>query len=111
EPEAPEPRLGVRPLQPRHRLHALQDAPALVELELLLREVRRLHAVPEPDEARARLAPAEDRLEQRRLPGPVRTDESDVLATFEGERRARNERPRFDRDIERLRLDDRAPAP
>ena len=64
-----------------------RDAAALVELDLVLREVGRHDPVAEPDRSVSRLAGAEDRLEQRRLAGAVRADEPDVLAALEGERR------------------------
>ena len=47
-----EQRLRVGTLEPRHRLDALQDAAALVELDLLLREVRSRDAVAEAHGAR-----------------------------------------------------------
>ena len=75
------------PLEPGHRLHALEHRAAVVELDLLLREVRGLHAVPEPRLARPGLAVAEHRLEQRRLARAVRADERDMLAALQRERR------------------------
>ena len=45
EEEAAQQVLRVRSLQPGRALHALQHRAARVELHLLLREVRRLHAV------------------------------------------------------------------
>ena len=62
--------------------------PALVQLDLVLREVRRLDAVAEPHRAGRGLAAAEQRLEQRRLARAVRADEGDVLAALERERDA-----------------------
>src|SRR5262249_33490889 len=57
------------------------------QLGLVLREVRRLDAVAEAHLARGRVAAAEDRLEQRRLAGAVRSDERHVLAALERDRR------------------------
>ena len=83
EEEPPEQVLRLGAPQPGHRLHALEHRAALVELGLVLREVRRHDAVADPDA----LAPAaEERLEQRRLPGAVRADERDVLAALDRER-------------------------
>ena len=66
--------------------HSSTDA-ALVELHLLLGEVRDLDAVAEARPAAVVLAPAEHRLEQRRLARAVRADERDVLAALEREGR------------------------
>ena len=87
EEELPEQLLRLRSLEPGHRLHALEHRAAVVELDLLLREVRGLHAVPEPRSPGTGLAVAEDRLEQRRLARAVRADERDMLAALECERR------------------------
>ena len=78
---------------------------ALVQLDLVLREVRGLDAVAESHLAAVGLAAAEQRLEQRRLARAVRADERDVLAALEREasrraaalarrRRRRGPRPR-----------------
>ena len=57
EEEAAEQRLGLRPRQPRRALGAIEHAAALVELDLVLREVgghrRRGRAEPSPRAARA----------------------------------------------------------
>src|SRR5581483_10895484 len=68
-----------------------QHRAALVELRLVLGEVRRLHAVAEPHLAAHRVPAAEHRLEQRRLPGAVRPDERDVLAALDRERGVREQ--------------------
>ena len=94
--------------RPGHRLHALEHRAARVELELLLREVRRLDAVPELHASGRGLAPAEDRLEQRRLAGAVRPDERDVLAALERERRAAQQLALADPHVEPLGLDARS---
>ena len=88
EEEPAEQVLRVGALEAGHRLHALEHRAARVELELLLREVRRLDAVAELHASGRRVAPAEHRLEQRRLAGAVRPDERDVLAALDRERRA-----------------------
>src|SRR5207244_2238778 len=59
EEKAAEQRLRLRPLQPRRAHRRVEDAAALVELEPVLREVRRADAVAE--------RPLEQRLQQRRL--------------------------------------------
>src|SRR5262249_3187769 len=87
EEEAPEERLRVGAAQAGRPHGCLEHRAALVELGLVLREVRGLDVVPEPNAARRRLAAAEQRLEQGRLAGAVRADERDVLAPFDRERR------------------------
>src|SRR5579884_2576928 len=82
EEEAPEQVLRVRPREARHRLHALENRAARIQLELLLREVADLDAMADAD-----ALAADDPLEQRRLAGAVRPDERDVLAALERERR------------------------
>ena len=110
EEEAPEERLRVGPLQPGHRLHALEDAATLVQLDLLLREVRRLDAVAESDAPGCRGARAQHGLEQRRLSGPVRPDESHVLAALDRKAHVVEKRAGADLDVDATRLDDRASA-
>ena len=87
EEEAPEQVLRVGPLQAGRRLRAVEHAAALVELDLVLGEVRGLDAVAEPDRPAGGLAVAEHRLEQRRLARAVRADQRDVLAALDRERR------------------------
>ncbi len=72
----------------------------------MLREVRRDDAVAELDAALVRLALPEERLEERRLPRPVRADERDVLAALEHERRAVEEQLVARRDDEPFRVED-----
>ena len=79
EEEAAEQVLRVGPREARHRLDALEDGAARVELHLLLREVADLDAVADADA----LAPRTELLEQRRLAGAVRPDERDVLAALD----------------------------
>src|SRR5205823_1374915 len=105
EEEAPEQRLGVRPSEAGHRLHALEDGATRVELHLLLREVADLHAVPDTDT----FAPHQP-LEQGRLAGAVRADERDVLAPLDREGRVAQQDTAADRDLEPFRLHDRAAA-
>jgi hypothetical protein len=69
-----------------------------------------LNAVSKPDGACHRRALGDDRLEQRRLSGAVRTDERHVLAALERERRLAEKRPVSRRNQEVLGLDDRPPA-
>src|SRR5581483_6233469 len=86
EEEAAEQVLRLRTTEAGHRLDALKDRPASVELRLVLREVGRDDAVAQARGAGRRLAPAENRLEQRRLPAAVRAHEADVLAALDRER-------------------------
>src|SRR5207253_4127043 len=81
---------------------AVEHASALVELDLVLREVRGLDPVSE--------RPAQQLLEQRRLAGPVRADERHVLATLDRERHVREQVLVAGRQLEVLHLDDRPPA-
>ena len=83
EEKAPEQGLCLRARQPRGALHRLEHRPPLVELDLVLGEVGRLDAMPQPDAAGVRRAAAEERLEQRRLARAVRSDERDVLAPLD----------------------------
>src|SRR5207253_1922904 len=76
-----------------------------------LAEVRRLHAVAEARRPGTGLAHAEQRLEERRLPGAVRPHEGDVLAALEREADAAKQHPVADSDLELARLGDCAAAP
>ena len=105
EEKAAEQVLRVRALEAGHRLHALKDGAARVELHLLLREVADLHAVPE----RTGLA-FDEPLEQRRLARAVRANERDVLPALDGERRVVQEDALADRDLDPVRLDDSSAA-
>ena len=58
---------------------------ALVELDLVLGEVGRITPCPKRQFPGDGLPLAEDRLQQRRLPGAVRADEGDVLAPLDRE--------------------------
>src|SRR5439155_19964516 len=73
-------------------------------------EVGRLHTVAEMDAPRGGVAPAEDRLEQRRLARAVRPDERDVLAALERERGAGQQPAPTDLHVEAVGLEDGAPA-
>src|SRR4051794_13354324 len=110
EQETAEQLLRVRPLQTGRALYALQDRTTQVELELLLREVRRHDPVTKADASGLRFALAEDRLEQRRLAGSVRPDECHVLASFDREGRALQENPIADAHVESFCFDDRSTA-
>ena len=110
EEEAPEERLRLRPRQPGRSLRAVEHAAALVQLDLVLREVRGLDAVAEPHRAGDGLAATEDRLQKRGLPRAVRPDEADVLAALDRERRAREQVLLARRYGEVLRLEDGAAA-
>ena len=92
-------------LQPGGAHRALEHAAALVQLDLVLREVRDLDAVPDPAEPAA-----DDRLEQRRLARAVRADQGDVLAPLEHELGVLEQRLRARSEVESLRLDDHSPA-
>src|SRR5262249_6678957 len=58
-----------------------------------------------------RLTLSEHGLEQGRLARSVRSDETDVLAALDRERDVIEQRPAADRDLQVVRLDDRASAP
>jgi hypothetical protein len=106
EEEAAEERLRRRPLQPRRAHRAFEHAAALVELDLVLGEVRELDAVAQSAEAAA-----DDRLEQRRLPRAVGADQRHVLAPLEHELRVGEERLRPGGEVEALRLEHDPAAP
>src|SRR5262249_56591055 len=110
EQEASQEVLGIGTLQTCCPLHALQHRAARVELHLLLGEVRRDDAVPEPHRPTLRLALLQDRLEQRRLARAVRPDERDVLATLDREGRAVEQDAVADRNPQIFGLQDGAPA-
>src|SRR5204862_4213064 len=103
EEEAAQEVLRVRAGEPRHRLDALEDRAARVELHLLLREVADLDAVADPEFSRSGAGRAgtfalcrlrrtyagigaHQLLQQRGLAGAVRADEGHVLRTLERER-------------------------
>src|SRR5581483_3065766 len=90
EEEASEEALRVGALQAGHRLDALEDGAARVELHLLLREVADLDAVADRD-----AVPLHELREERRLPGAVRPDERDMLSPLDRERRASDQRARL----------------
>ena len=106
EEEAAEQRLRLRPLQAGGAHRALEHAAALVELDLVLGEVRELDAVADP----ADLA-GDDPLEQRRLAGAVRPDQRDMLAALEHELGVLEERLRARGEVEALGLDHHPAAP
>src|SRR5438552_2144110 len=110
EVKAAEQVLRLRALQVCRALSRLQHRLPLVELDLLLREVRRNHSVTHPLAPGIGTAPAEDRFDQRRLAGAVRADERDMLAALDRKRRVVQQRPPWDADLERLRLEHGAPA-
>src|SRR6266545_1646355 len=107
EEEAPEEVLRLRALQARCPLRRLEHGVPLVELDLLLREIRGNDTVTDADPATLRVAPPEQRLEQGRLARAVRADERDVLPALERERRVADELAAADRDCDVLRFDDR----
>ena len=92
EEEPAEELLRLRAPQPGRGDRGVEHRAALVELRLVLGEVRGLDAVAELDPPRGGLAPAEHRLEQRRLARAVRADERHVLAALEREARRREQR-------------------
>ena len=91
EEEAAEQVLRLGPRQPGRALCAVEHAAALVELDLVLGEVRRDHAVAETHASSRRFVPVEHGLEQRRLARAVRADEADVLSALERERDVREQ--------------------
>src|SRR5262249_40865336 len=98
--------LRIGPGQARHRLDALENRAACVQLHLLLREVADLDAVADPD-----ALSAHEPFEQGRLARAVRADERDVLAALERERRFAQQDTVADRDLQAVRLHDGASAP
>src|SRR4029077_14980854 len=66
-------------------LREREHGPALVELDLVLREVRGLDAMAGPELSVLRLGAPEERFEQGCLAGAVRADERDVLAALDRE--------------------------
>src|SRR5207237_985753 len=88
--------------QSRHPLDAVEHRAALVELELVLREVRGHDAVAERT--------LEQLVQQGRLARTVRADEDDVLAALDRQRDAGEEVLRARAELEGLDGDDRAPA-
>src|SRR6187402_1822332 len=105
EEEAPEKRLSARPRQPGHRLHAVEDAPALVQVHLLLREVAELDAVAELEVLR------DDPFEERGFAAAVRADEGDVLASLERERDVVQQLDVRDTHVSVLDLEDGSTGP
>ena len=110
EEEPSEQVLRLRPLETGLVLRQREHGPALVELDLVLREVRGLDAVAEPELSVLRLAAPEERLEQRRLAGAVRADERDVLAALDREVHAREQLLVAGRELDAFGLDDRPAA-
>ena len=74
EEEATEQVLRLRPLEAGGLLRAVEHAPGLVELDLVLGEVGGHDSVAESRRARDRLADRQQGLKQRRLARPVRPD-------------------------------------
>ena len=110
EEETAEELLRFGSLQARGALDALEDGAAQVELELLLREVRRYDTVTQAHGSTLRVSLLEDGLQQRRLPRAVRSDEGDVLAALDREARVPEEHAAADRNLEPVCLDDRPTA-
>ena len=111
EEEPAEEVLRLRALEPGGVLRDGEHGPALVELDLVLREVRRLDAVAEPQLSGDGLPAAEQGLEQRRLARAVRPDERDVLAPLDRERDVCEELLVAGGELDAVGLDDRAAAP
>ena len=106
EQEAAEECLRLRSLQAGGAHRALEHTAALVELHLVLGEVRELDAVADP----ADLA-GHDPLQQRRLAGAVRPDQRDMLAALQDELRVLEKRLRAGGEVEALGLDHHPAAP
>ncbi len=103
--------MRVRPREVRHRLHALEHRAARRRARSpAARSTRESTPWPSWILPFAASRPAEQRLEQRRLAGAVRPDERDVLAALERERRAVQQLPLADAQVEALDLEHRAPA-
>src|SRR5439155_13834851 len=77
---------------------------------LLLREVRGHDTVPQPLASGCRLAPVENRLQQRRLARPVRADERDVLAALDRQGDVTKQRSAGHADLQGFSLEDGATA-
>src|SRR4029079_19632183 len=110
EEEAAEQVLRLRPREPGRTLRAIQHAAALVELDLVLREVGRDPPMAEAYRAFGLFAEAEHGLERRRLAGAVRPDEPDVLAAFEREGRVGQQSLVAGSHAQAVRLDHRSAA-
>jgi len=106
EEEPAEKRLRLRPLQARGAHRAFEHAAALVELDLVLREVGELDAVADPADFAG-----DDPLEQRRLAGAVRSDQGDMLAALQNELCVLEEGLRACGEVEALGLDHHPAAP
>jgi hypothetical protein len=111
EEEPPEQRLRVGAAQAGRGHRRLQHGPALVQLGLVLGEVGRLDAVPEPHLAGRRVAPAEQRLQHRRLARAVGTDQRHVLAALQRDRGAVQQLLLAGAHVEPLRVDHDPAAP
>src|SRR6188472_3078483 len=105
EQEASEQVLRLRALEAGLVLDESEHVPALVELDLVLREVRGLDAVAQLELPLDRLAAAEKRLQERRLSRAVRADERHVLPALDGERDVREKRLVAGRELDALGLD------
>src|SRR5207253_10575872 len=100
----------LRALQIRRALRRLEHRVTLVELHLLLREVRGHDTVPQALASGCRLAPVENRLQQRRLARPVRADERDVLAALDRQGDVTKQRSAGHADLQGFSLEDGATA-
>ncbi len=111
EQELAEKVLGLGPRETRHGDGAVEHGAALVELDIVLGEVRGLDAVPEADHTRVGRAVADERLEQSRLARPVRPYESDVLSALDHELGAVEQPLASGRESQPVDLDDGPPRP
>ena len=111
EEEPAEEVLRLWTLKPRGVLCDRKHRPALVELDLVLREVRRLDAVAEPQLSGDGLPAAEECLQQRCLARAVRPDERDVLSPLDRERDVCEELLVACGERDALGLHDRTAAP
>src|SRR3954451_25233720 len=111
EQEAPEQRARLVGRQPGPPLAGLEHGPRAARAELLrvLRQVPELHVVAGAQLAAVELAMADQRLEQRRLAGPVRADEGDVLAALEPQLGVVQQHATRDRQPPVLELEDHPP--
>ena len=110
EEEAAEQRLRLRARETRRPLRRFEHRVPLVELHLLLGEIADVHGVADAHASVFGLAFPDESTQQRRLARTVRTDERDVLAALERERRVVQQLALADPDRDTVRLDDGAAA-
>ena len=89
----------------------LPDGALGIELLALLIVVRDLHVGAAPHFSRVGLQIAEQHLEQRRLPGAIRSNETDTVATHHPHHEVGDDRPAVKRLRDALGLEHHLPTP